>query len=386
MRVAASVLMCLLMGASPLTAQSTDALAVPNANAAPPGQTFSRDQVAAEIADDQKIVSPHGVQKLVEIDVRGTKQWISIRGKDTSNPILLFLHGGPGYAEMPNSWTYETPWEDYFTVVQWDQRGTGKTFEANDPKAVADGMTIEGMTADAAEVVRYLERTYGKKKVFVMGHSWGSILGVRLAQEHPEMLYAYVGVGQVVSGERNEKDGYAFALEQAKATHNEEAVKELESLAPWPPVDMAKATPQNLFNERKWVSYFGGMAYGRTSMNFEAVSQFSPEYSQKDLDAADAGMMYSVGHLLPELATLDFTKVVDFRCPVILLEGRHDYTVSHVAAAEWFATVKAPQKKLVWFNDAAHLVMEEEPGKVLYALVKDVRPIAVEAGDGAPAN
>src|ERR1700691_5814898 len=98
--------------------------------------------------------------------------------RDRDNPILLFLHGGPAAPEMPTSWTFESPWEDYFTVVQWDQRGAGKTYASNDPKALAATMTVKQMTSDAEEVVRYLQNTYGKKKIFLLGHSWGSVLGV----------------------------------------------------------------------------------------------------------------------------------------------------------------------------------------------------------------
>jgi pimeloyl-ACP methyl ester carboxylesterase len=135
---------------------------------------------------------------------------------------------------MPEDYTFQSPWEDYFTVVEWDQRGAGKTYTANDPNTVAPTMTLEQMTSDAEEVVRYLQKTYSKKKIILMGHSWGSILGVRLSQAHPEWFYAYVGVGQIVNMRKSEKIGYDFVLAAAKDLHNEEAVKQLEALAPYP--------------------------------------------------------------------------------------------------------------------------------------------------------
>jgi pimeloyl-ACP methyl ester carboxylesterase len=267
--------------------------------------------------------------------------------------------------------------------VQWDQRGAGKTYAANDPKAVEAGMTIAQMTDDATEVTRYLEREYGKRKIFVLGHSWGSILGLELAQKHPELLYAYIGVGQLVSSERNEKDGFAFALAQAKATHNADAERELIALQPWPG-NMKTLSMQKIGTERKWVSYFGGIAYGRTDQAFEDVSDLTPDYTPQELDAANDGSSFSILHLLQQLERVDFTQVTQFKCPIFLFEGRHDYGTSHLAAAEWFQHIKAPEKKLVWFDYSGHLVADEQPGKFLVHLVTDVRPIAVKAGDAAP--
>jgi pimeloyl-ACP methyl ester carboxylesterase len=119
-------------------------------------------------------------------------------------------------------------------VVQWDQRGSGKTYAASDPARIAETLTIAQMGSDAADVVRYLRTRFHKKKIFVMGHSWGTVLGAAVAREHPEWLYAYIGVGQVVNVRRSEEIGFEFALNSAKADHNDQAVKDLESLAPYP--------------------------------------------------------------------------------------------------------------------------------------------------------
>ena len=133
---------------------------------------MSRREVTGIIADTRKIVSPNGVEELVPAPINGTTQWLSVQGRDRRNPVLLYLHGGPGSPTMPEAYTFQSPWEDYFTVVQWDQRGTGKTYAANDPNALASTMTIEQMTSDGEEVVRYLQKRYGKRKIFLLGHSW----------------------------------------------------------------------------------------------------------------------------------------------------------------------------------------------------------------------
>lgn len=181
----------------------------PPAESAPPQpaqqKMMSRQEVTEIIADVRKIVSPNGVEELLPVQIDNSTQWLSIRGRDRRNPILLFLHGGPGSPTMPVAYTFQSPWEDYFTVVQWDQRGTGKTYAANDPKTLASTMTVEQMTSDAEEVVRYLQKQFGKQKIFLLGHSWGTVLGVALAQRHPEWLYAYLGVGQMVNTEKAKK-------------------------------------------------------------------------------------------------------------------------------------------------------------------------------------
>jgi pimeloyl-ACP methyl ester carboxylesterase len=343
---------------------------------------MTRKDVQEIIANNRKIVTSNGIEKLVAVRINGIDQWLSIRGRDSRNPILLFLHGGPGSPTMPVDYTFQSPWEDYFTVVQWDQRGTGKTY-ASDPKGQAP-LTIEQMTSDAEQVVEYLQKTYGKKKIFLLGHSWGSALGVALAQRHPEWFYAYIGVGQMINTQKSEAGGYEFALSEAKSHHNVEAVKELEAIAPYPGAQ-GTLTVDRVGTQRKWLMYYGGLTWGRTDFMWDANAwQLSPDYTDKDLDAIGDGSLYTLTHLLAPLQRLNYEDVTDFRCPVFLFEGRHDYDVSHTLAAQWFQRIHAPQKKLVWFEDAAHMVMEEEPGRFLFHLLTDVRPIAVKAGDAAP--
>ena len=171
------------------------AACLPLIAAADEKKPFTQDTARSIVRELQKVVTPGGIDQQIEIDIGGIKQWITIRGRDLNNPILLFIHGGPAAPEMPTSWTFQNPWEDYFTVVQWDQRGAGKTYNANDPKKIAPTITVQRMEQDAQEVVQYLRKTYHKDKIFVLGHSWGSFLGLELAKEHPEWLYAYVGMG-----------------------------------------------------------------------------------------------------------------------------------------------------------------------------------------------
>ncbi|RDS82717.1 alpha/beta hydrolase [Dyella psychrodurans] len=352
-----------------------------SAKANPP--TMTRADVTAIIANSRRIVSPNGIEASVKVHINGIDQWLSIRGRDRRNPILLVLHGGPASPSMPTDYTYQSPWEDYFTVVQWDQRGAGKTYAANTEKQMAPGMTIDGMTDDAAKVVQYLREHYGKQKIFLMGHSWGTVLGTRLAQAHPEWFYAYIGVGQVVNVRRNEEVGFDFALRSAKASGDAQAIKELESIAPYP--GTAPLTLQRLGVRSKWEMSYGGLAYGRKNYAFDSdAEQLSPDYSQQELDAIDKGSVFTIQHLMDSVTAVDFDHVTQFGCPVILFVGAHDETTSHELAEQWFDKLQAPSKHLVLFADSAHMVMMEQPGRFLVHLVTDALPLAQKMNDAAP--
>jgi proline iminopeptidase len=334
------------------------------------------------IAVREKIVSPQGIQQQLYVPIDGIKQWISIRGNDLRNPILLVLHGGPGSPETPAAWTFQQPWEDYFTVVEWSQRGTDKTYEANTPAQMAPGMNVAGMTDDAAALVSYLRERFHKRKIFLMGHSWGTILGVTLAQRHPDWFYAYIGVGQVVNVRRGERVGYEFALHEAETHHNAEAIRELKALAPYPGKTL---TIDEIGVRSKWEMYYGGLAYGRRDFGWDAQTwTLSPDYSDRDLNAIGAGSLYSLKYLLGPLLSANFDNVTDFGCPVIEFVGAHDYTTPSSLVVDWFKRIHAPSKRLVVFADSGHMSFEEQPGRFLVHLVDDALPYAAAAGDGAP--
>ena len=355
------------------------------ASSDPGERTLTRSEVARILDNSRKIVSPNGVDERIKLRIGGIDQWLSIRGHDRRNPILLFIHGGPASVVMPVSYTFQTPWEDYFTVVQWDQRGAGKTYAANSEEQMAPGMNVEDMTRDAEQVVQYLRKHYGKEKIFLLGHSWGTVLGTRLARQHPEWFHAYIGVGQVVNMRRNEAIGFDFALREARADHNEQAVSELEALQPYPgdePLTLARMATRS-----KWETWYGGVAYGRHDFSWYADAWgLSPDYDQRDIDAIGKGSLFTLTHLLQPLIDLDLDDVTEFRCPVILFVGQHDYTTSHELAEQWFEHVRAPSKRMVLFADSAHMPMQEQPGRFLVHLVTDVLPFARTAGDIAPAE
>jgi pimeloyl-ACP methyl ester carboxylesterase len=277
---------------------------------------------------------------------------------------------------MPTSWYFQGGWEDYFTVVQWDQRGSGKTYNANDPKLIEPTLSLERIADDAAELVQYLRSRYGKEKLFVLGHSWGSVVGLQLARQHPEWLYAYIGMGQVISGKAGEHVGYETTLRIAEAKKDTKAVNELKSIAPYPNAD-GTLPLEKVNQERVWSVAYGGLTWGRTNLNFYSnLTQFAPEYSLADIAAINKGAQLSLPPLLPDLLGFDYSAVTEWRCPIIMFAGRHDFTTPSVVVADWFARIHAPEKKFIWFENSAHMMMVEEPGRMLVHLVEDVLPLA----------
>ena len=344
-----------------------------------------RTRAQAIVGNLRKITADNGIEELKSVNIGGIEQWISVRGRDRDNPILLFIHGGPAVTEMPGSWFYQSAWEDYFTVVQWDQRGAGKTMASSDPETLAQDLTLDRFVSDADELVAYLRESYGKEKIFVLGHSWGTIIGLNLALRRPEWLHAYIGMGQAINFEENEQLGTQFALQAARMSGNQEAVKELESILPYPEPGKQLAIPK-VITQRKWLTYFGGMTWNRHDLSFqEDAALLSPDYSKNDIDARDYIGITAMA-ILPEMANLDFTKITKVECPVFIFAGEHDQATSSLLAKRWFTKLQAPQKQLVWFEDVAHEIQFEVPGKLLFHLVTDVRPLAVRAGDGPPAE
>jgi len=275
---------------------------------------------------------------------------------------------------MPISWTYQRPWEDFFTVVQWDQRGAGKTYASANGKT-GKTLGIDLMQADTEELIDYLRKTYGKDKIFLMGHSWGSILGMKVAQHRPDMLYAYIGVGQVINAQRNEVVGYAETLAKAEASGNKPAVAELKAIAPYPNTD-GSITFAKISIERKWNAILGGIRYGRDKDDDIGVEMLSPDYSDADVTAYTNGERASEMALVPAFLQVDFDKLTTFKVPVFFFAGAEDRTTPSSIVADYFQHVDAPQKKFFLVEHASHYVVDEAPGEMLVDLVQYVRPLA----------
>ncbi len=296
----------------------------------------------------------------------GLPQQVLVRGADAAKPLLLILHGGPGFAEMPLFTTYNTDLEQHFLVAHWDQRGAGMSHAPDIP---AESMTLRQFVADALELIDWLTERFSQDKVYLLGHSWGSLVGAILASESPEKVHVYVGVGQLVAGLRNEQASYAFTLRRARELQNSEAISALRAIEHRYRAD-GGLTFADVVVQRAWLDRFGGMAHGDTAALFERVAPELREQYFGELNAV--AQEFSFGHLMPDFLAADLTRTArTFDIPVHLVVGRHDQNTPAQLAVEYFDAIEAPVKQLHWFEHSAHMMPFEEPAK-FNALLTDV--------------
>lgn len=305
-----------------------------------------------------EIVSPAGIASLEKIRLGGVEQWIQIRGDDRAKPILLFLHSGPGFPEMPFSHV-NAALEKNFVVVQWDQRGAGKSYSSSIPES---SMTIEQFVSDTHELTQLLLQRFGRSKLILVAHSWGSIVGALTVTRHPELFEAYVGISQAVNPPESERMMYHFALETAVKQGNEKATAELRR--------MGEPPYQNFADYRTmkgWVHRFRDAGYSEISpWQFARLALASPAYSWSDLLRLVLGMRFSFSHLWQEVfyRTDLLKQAPKLDVPVYFFLGRHDRTVtaSSALAERYFASLDAPKgKHLIWFEKSGHWPQLEEP-------------------------
>lgn len=357
------------------SAVATPAMAAPDPLPGPPATEAHYAFVRPMVADMRKVVTPNGIEVSEAIDLNGLPQWVTIRGADKANPVLIYVHGGPGAAEMGRAWPYQKAWEDYFTVVQWDQPGTGKTLRSAGEAANRAHLSRAAMTQDLIALIEHVRGRVGARKVILLGHSWGNVIGLDAAMARPELIAAYVGVGPLMALRANEAAQYEALLKIAAERNDATALAELKALAPYPGDGEIPFDKVNVV--RKWVMAYGGLAAHRTDANFYfRAARLSPDYDYADRVAIDQGGQLSVPALLPDMTAVDHTKIASTRFPVFMFLGRHDTTTPASVIEPWLARLKAPKKDLVWFENSAHLAPHEEPGKFLVALVEKVRPQA----------
>ncbi len=296
---------------------------------------------------------PNAIARLMKIPLGGIEQWISIRGHDTSNPILVFLHGGPGMPMMYLSHTFQRPIEEDFVCVQWDRRASGKSFH---PSIPAESLTIRRLLDDLFELVDFLNVLFGKRKLYLAGHSFGSYLGMLAVSEHPELFAVYIGVGQVVNEERALAIQERFILSEAEELRVPEAVADLERLGP--------------AAHEKWLFRFRGELYGsRSHVPFIRAGIASPEYGLFDIPKVGQGSAFSSKHITYDVIDgplYDNVRAVEV--PVYFLMGEHDRVTPLTLVEDYCEVLEAPHKQIIVFRKSAHFPFFEEPESFAFAL------------------
>jgi pimeloyl-ACP methyl ester carboxylesterase len=321
------------------------------------------------ITDAQGQPLPNSIASLERVTLGGTEQWITMRGQDTSKPVLLFLAGGPGGSELVMTRRYLGELEEHFVVVNWDQPGTGKSYNA----VAFDELTPQRYVEDAHALTLYLRERFDEEKIYVFGESWGSILGIWLVQQHPELFHALVTTGQMVDVVENDTLMYAFAIEQATAQDRTDTVETLQQNGP-PPYNSGVligrfGTMNGVVND-----YMASQAHGEgTGHNLMLDSLAAQEYGLLDKVYWLLGLARTFTTVYPQLYDLDFrTQATELEVPVYFIKGRWDINASNVLLEEYFALLDAPHKALIWFEESAHTPSWDEPKHFVDVMVNTV--------------
>jgi pimeloyl-ACP methyl ester carboxylesterase len=311
---------------------------------------------------------PGSIAEINYLRLGGLDQWTMIRGESLANPPLILLHGGPGFTEMRLFRHFNAALEKRFTVVNWDQRGAGKSFDRKIPKS---SMTVEQFISDLDELVDAVCTRVEKNKVVIFGHSWGSALGVLYAARFPQKVAAYVGSGQVGDWPTGEVSSYAFVLAEVERRNNRKAVKELRAIGVPP------HTAKKLWVQRTWLDRVEGHPGGMSMVKFGRIVLGGPESSIFDLANIQRGFTFSLDAMWAEVSALNLMKVVPaLQIPVFFFLGRRDHQVPAETSVAYFDALIAPSKKLVWFEESGHEPFVDEPAKFNTAMVELVRPVA----------
>lgn len=316
---------------------------------------------------------PGSVSELIAVELGGHQQWIQVRGASADLPVLLYLSGGPGQSDLAYSRVLLEPLTKDFLVVGWDQRGAGKSY----PSLGAATHTPEQAVADTVELARWLTQRYGQQKVYLLGESWGSLLGIMAVQRAPELFHAYIGSGQMVAPLETDRHIYADLITHAMRTGNGELVARLAKMGP-PPY-------RSVFDYGTIMSHYGMLegAYTPPAAYLQrgAASGVGPygvlgsEYAPIEKINVLRGLLDSFSVLYPQLQDVDLRReAARLEVPVFILAGDHELAGRTAPAREWFDSLDAPGKRWYDIADAGHSVAFEHADELHRILLEDVPP------------
>lgn len=321
------------------------------------------------ILDAQGHPLPGSIATIEKIRLGGSEEWISLRGKNQANPVMLFLAGGPGGSQLATARYALAGLEDHFVVVNWEQPGSGKSFEAVDRAT----LTPERYISDGRELILYLKERFHQPKIYVVGESWGSALGIMLVQRYPELFHAFIGTGQMVAFTETDLMCYNFALNWARERGDTDKVNQLLSQGP-PPYygdDVAWKEAAYLLDTYAYMNQNPAI-YGEGDTLRDILS---PEYGLYDKLNWVRGPLDTLNHVYPYLWPVDFRKQANhLAVPVYFLIGRHDINAPVSLTEDYYRVLDAPHKEIVWFEHSGHTPWTREPGKFVEVVVNKILP------------
>jgi pimeloyl-ACP methyl ester carboxylesterase len=316
-----------------------------------------------------RIEAPNGISSLEEIELGGLRQWIFIRGEDRNHPILIFLHGGPGAPlfGISSARTLYAELIKHFTVVHWDQRGAGKSYRRDIP---VKSLTFDRLVEDCNELIDYTRDRFNAQKVFIVGHSWGSVIGIQTAYKYPEKIHAFVGVSQIISNHEKLAVSYDFVVDGAENSRDAGRLNTLKEIGP-PPFD----TLEELKVLNSYISHYGGVMRNKGLEQMIAMLGFltSPEYSLTEgLNAMRLkGMDFTIRALWDEMEDIDVAEEIrSIEVPIYFFESKFDMANPTVIVEDFYNNLEDREDKhLVIFEGSAHFPMIEEREKYQDLLV-----------------
>ena len=304
-----------------------------------------------KIANSEGEILKNSIAEMEKIKLGGVNQWLIIRGQDINNPVLLMLSGGPGSSELGRFLEFNKGLEKDFVVVNWEQRGCGKSYPAIKDK---ENMTVDQYVEDINELTNYLKDRFNKDKIYLLGHSWGTIIGTKAVVKYPEQFHAYIGAAQMVNVKETDRYMYNYVLEAAGRNGDQKKVDKLTEIGepPYFGDGMLNKYRQFLTSYADYYHSENPFNENREWYSMSSMILFE-EYSFIDKIRFFQGMLNTFPLVYQQLQELDFVKEANkIDIPVYYMMGRHDYTAKFIE--EYFRNLQAPKKELIWFENSAH--------------------------------
>lgn len=318
---------------------------------------------------------PNSIASLEKVDLGGVEQWLIIRGQSVDNPVLLFLSGGPGGTEAGRVLRFNQELEKHFVVVIWEQRGCGKSYLSLNPQSA---LTVDQYVSDIIELSDMLRNRFDEDKIYLLGHSWGTIIGVRAAQKRPDLFHAYIGTGQMVDVMETDQTIYHMLLEEAQKTGDIQFIETLHSQGE-PPYYGNNPLSQyvNVLGHEYSIFELPHIKSDEYRQEGDALilTLTRPEYGWLDRINTIRGLIDTFNVVYPQLQDFDFREDVQvLNLPVYFILGRHDVNATYWIAEEYFNTIQAPLKRLFIFEDSGHGMIWQETDKFHDIMINTVLP------------
>ncbi len=303
-------------------------------------------------------------------NINGVEHSVFIKGQNVSNPLLIILHGGPGLSDFYFWQTHNKKLEEKYTVVTYDQRGSGLSYNDSISK---NSLTFSQLENDALKLINLIKTRFKKDKVFLIGHSAGSITGINLVKNNPKLFSAFISIGQVVNGYSNEKISLEYSLSKAIANKDTIAINELKDLKSRYPNQNKKNSLSDLYLSRKWLRKFNGDLCQGTTMNGLYVNMDPTAKKYYNEKLISKGESFSMVSMWDEVMKIDlFKSVTKIDVPIYFIAGRCDYNTPSILTYKYYRKIKAPIKKFIWFENSGHYTPFTEPDNFNDLLMNEI--------------